>query len=72
ASLFPKFDFTNPLKAILLPGMFVFYLMSIFFGITLTYVIFSKVYLLLVLIGWLFLALVIVKFGKIRLERMDL
>ncbi len=72
ASLFPKFDFTNPMKAILLPGVFVFYLISIFFGMTLTYVIFSKVYLSLMLIAWLLLALVLVKFGKIRLERMDL
>lgn len=72
ASLFPKFDFTNPMKAVLLPGVFVFYLMSIFFGITLTYVIFTKVYFLLMLVAWLLLALVIVKFGKVKLERMDL
>ena len=72
ASLFPKFDFTNPMKAVLLSGVFVFYLMSIFFGITLTYVIFTRVYFLLVLFAWLLLALVIVKFGKIKLEHMDL
>lgn len=72
ASLFPKFDFTNPMKAVLLPGIFIFYLMSISFGITLTYVIFSKLYLLLMLIAWLIIALILVKFGQKRLERMDI
>jgi len=72
ASLFPRFDFTNPMRAVLLPGIFIFYLMSISFGLTLTYVIFSKLYLLLMLIIWLIIALTLVKFGEKRLERIDI
>ncbi len=71
ASIFPKFDFTNPMKAILLPGVFVFYFISIFFGITLTYVIFSKLYLLLVFIVWSLIAFILVKYGEKKLERMN-
>jgi len=72
AAIFPKFDFTNPMKAISMPGVLAFYFMSIMFAITLTFMSsIARYFIPLILLVWEAIALVLLKIGKRRLEKMD-
>ena len=73
AALFPKFDFTNPMRAASLPGFLTFYLIASLFGATLIGAVSAEWYfILLVMIPWAGVALILMKVGKERLERMDI
>jgi len=73
AGLFPKFDFTSPMKAASLPGLLLLYLLSLLFGITLIGVISFRWYLAppLALAPWAVIALVFMRISRNRLEKMD-
>ena len=73
AGLFPKFDFTSPMRAASLPGLLVLYLISLLFGITLIGVISFRWYLAppLALAPWAVIALVFMRISRNRLEKMD-
>ena len=65
AAIFPKFDFTNPMKAVSIPALITLYLIATVFGLTLSLAISSALYLTpLVLIIWF-------RTGQAKLERMD-
>jgi hypothetical protein len=73
AALFPKFDFTNPMRAASLPGLFMLYLIVFLFGVTFIGTISVGWYFTpLVLIPWAGIALILMKVGQERLERMDI
>jgi ABC-2 type transport system permease protein len=73
SALFPKFDSTNPSRAISVPGFFGFYLVSILFIATLALV--SIIQWFFAVIGvfvWTVIAILLLKFGQKKLEKMDL
>ena len=63
AGLFPKFDFTNPMRAASLPGILVLYLIALFFGATFIGIGSIRWYLVppLALAPWAGVALVLMK-----------
>jgi ABC-type Na+ efflux pump permease subunit len=72
AALFPKFDFTNPMRAASVPGILALYLITFLFITTFVLLIPAGWYLNpLVLIPWAGAALMLLKFGQKRLERID-
>ena len=72
AALFPKFDFTNPMRAASLPGIVTLYLLVLLFGATLIAAIAAGWYfVLLVMIPWAGIAVMLMKIGQNRLERRD-
>ena len=73
SALFPKFDFTNPMKAILAPGLYAFYFITILFVGTLVMVTyFQWFFTLILMIFWAVVATVLFKLGQKRLEKMDI
>jgi ABC-2 type transport system permease protein len=73
SALFPKFDWTNPARAVSVPGFFGFYLVSILFTATLA--LFSFVQWFFAVIGvfvWTVIAILLLKFGQKKLEKMDI
>jgi predicted permease len=73
AALFPKFDFTNPMRAASLPGLLMLYLMAFLFGITFVGTITAGWYFTpLVMIPWAGIALMLMRAGQERLERIDI
>jgi predicted permease len=73
AALFPKFDFTNPMRAASLPGILSLYLIALLFGVTFIGIISAGWYLApLVLVPWAGIALMLMKAGQERLEKMDI
>jgi len=72
AALFPKFDFTNPMRAASLPGLAMLYLIVFLFGVTFIGAISVSWYLApLALIPWAGVAFVMLKLGQERLEKLD-
>jgi len=72
AAIFPKFDFTNPIRAASLPGIFTLYLVVILFGVTFVGIIsIGWLFTPLVLAFWAGVALTLMKIGWSRLEKMD-
>ena len=73
SALFPKFDFTNPMKAVLAPGIYAFYLITILFVGTLVMVTyFQWFFALIAMVIWAVVALVLLKLGQKRLEKIDI
>ena len=73
SALFPKFDFTNPTKAVSLPGLLMLYLIAFLFGLTLVGIVTAGWHLVpLVLFPWAGVAFALMKAGQDRLERMDI
>lgn len=73
SALFPKFDFTNPLRAASLPGTLILYLITAFFGFTLVGVTYLEWYFApLALAPWAGIALILMMSGIKRLEKIDL
>lgn len=73
SSLFPKFDFTNPMKAVLAPGLYAFYLITILFVSTLVAIsYFQWFFTLIAMVIWAVVALVLLNLGQRRLEKMDI
>jgi hypothetical protein len=73
AALFPKFDFTNPMRAASLPGIFTLYLLSFIFAGTFIGAMAASWYFVpLVLVPWAGVALILMKVARERLERMDI
>jgi len=73
AALFPKFDFTNPMRAASLPGLLALYLMAFLFGATFIGTVVAEWYLTpLFMILWAGIALILMKVGQERLERIDI
>jgi len=73
AALFPKFDFTNPMRAASLPGLLALYLMAFLFGATFIGTVAAEWYLTpLFMILWAGIALILMKVGQERLERIDI
>lgn len=73
AGLFPKFDFTNPMKAASLPGLLILYLIALLFGVTFIGIGSIRWYLVppLALVPWAGVALILMKISRVRLEKMD-
>ncbi len=73
AGLFPKFDFTNPMRAASLPGLLVLYLIALLFGATFIGIGSIRWYLVppLALVPWAGVALILMKISRDRLEKMD-
>ena len=73
AGLFPKFDFTNPMKAASLPGLLMLYLIALLFGVTFIGIGSIRWYLVppLALVPWAGIALILMKISRVRLEKMD-
>jgi len=73
SALFPKFDFTNPMKAVLAPGIYAFYLITILFVGTLVMVTyFQWFFTLIAMVIWAVVALVLLRLGQKRLEKIDI
>jgi ABC-2 type transport system permease protein len=73
SALFPKFDFTNPLKAVLAPGLYAFYLITILFVGTMVMITYTQwFYTLIAMIFWAVVALVLLRLGQKRLEKIDI
>jgi ABC-2 type transport system permease protein len=73
SALFPKFDYTNPMKAASLPGMLALYLIVFIFGFTFIGVAKVRWYLVpLLLVPWTVIAFVLIKMGVNKLEKMDI
>jgi hypothetical protein len=72
AALFPKFDFTNPMRAASLPGLLMLYLIVAIFGLTFIGIINIRWYMApSVLIPWAAIASLLMKVGQEKLGRMD-
>jgi len=72
AAIFPKFDFTSPMRASSLPGLLMLYLMALLFGVTFVGSTgFGWRFTPLVLVFWAAVALTLMKIGWNRLEKMD-
>jgi len=72
AAIFPKFDFTNPMRASSLPGLLLLYLFSVLFGVTFVGIASIGWYFTpLVLAPWAGVVLILMKVGQNRLEKMD-
>ena len=73
AGLFPRFDFTSPMRASSLPGLLMLYLIALLFGATFIGVMSIKWYLVppLALAPWAGVALILMKASWSRLEKMD-
>ena len=73
AGLFPKFDFTNPMRAASLPGLLMLYLIALLFGATFIGIGSIRWYLVppLALAPWAGIALILIKISRNRLEKMD-
>jgi ABC-2 type transport system permease protein len=73
SALFPKFDSTNPSRAISVPGFFGFYLVSILFTTTLALVSFVQWFFIVIgVFVWTVIAILLIKFGQKKLEKMDI
>lgn len=73
AAMFPKFDFTTPLRAASMPGIFLLYLMAFLFGITFAGIASFGWYLTpLVLVPWAGVVFILLRIGQKRLEKMEL
>jgi len=73
SALFPKFDFTNPMKAVLAPGIYAFYMITVLFVSTLVAVAYFKwFFTLIAMVIWAVVAIILLKLGQKRLEKMDI
>ena len=72
SALFPKFDFSNPMKAVLAPGIYAYYFITVLFVGTLVLITyFQWFFTLIVMTFWAVVATVLFKLGQKRLEKMD-
>jgi len=73
AGLFPKFDFTNPMRAASMPGLLMLYLIALLFGATFIGIGSIRWYLVppLALAPWAGVALILMKISRARMEKMD-
>jgi predicted permease len=72
AALFPKFDFTNPMRAASVPGILTLYLISFLFMLTFVVLVPAGWYFNpFALIPWAVVALIMLRSGQNRLERLD-
>jgi ABC-2 type transport system permease protein len=72
SALFPKFDFTNPMKAVLVPGIYTFYLITILVVGTLVLVTYVQWFFTLIAMSfWAVIAVILFKLGQRKLEKMD-
>jgi ABC-2 type transport system permease protein len=72
AALFPRLDYTNPMRAIAVPGLYAFYLISMLFIATMMLVPYTNwIFMLLGIVFWSVVAGVLLKLGIRRLEKMD-
>jgi len=72
AALFPKFDFTNPMRAASVPGILALYLITFLFMLTFVVLVPAGWYFNpLALIPWAGVALIMFRSGQNRLERLD-
>lgn len=72
AAIFPKFDFTSPMRAASLPGLLMLYLIALLFGVTFVgSTSFGWHFIPLVLVFWAAVALTLMKIGWSRLEKVD-
>ncbi len=72
AALFPKFDFTNPMRAASVPGILTLYLITFLFMLTFVVLVPAGWYFNpLALIPWAVVALIMLRSGQNRLERLD-
>ena len=73
AALFPKFNFASPMRAASLPGLLMLYLITSLFGFSFIGTVSAGWrFTPLVLIPWAGIALILMKIGQERLERMDI
>ena len=73
AAIFPKFDFTSPIRAASMPGLFLLYLIVFIFGGTFVGIVTIGWYFSpLVLAPWAGVILILMKIGRKRLEKMDI
>ena len=73
AAIFPKFDFTSPMRAASMPGLFLLYLLTLLFtGTFIGIITIGWYYTPMVLAPWAGVILVLMKIGQNRLEKMDI
>jgi hypothetical protein len=73
AAIFPKFDFTSPMRAASMPGILLLYLIALLFGGSLVGVTsLGWHYAPLVLVPWAGVVMMLTKVGQSRLEKMDI
>lgn len=73
AALFPRFDFTNPMRAVSMPGMLGLYLTAGLFSATVVFMRYVSWYFIpLILAPWTIIALILIKISVKRLEKIDL
>ena len=72
AAIFPKFDFTTPMRAASFPGLLILYFIALLFGATfLGIATLGWLFTPLVLVPWAGIVLILMRVGQSRLERMD-
>lgn len=72
SALFPKFDWSNPTRAISVSGFLGFYFVTMFFIVTLTLVSYSHWYFgVLGGVIWTIISIALVEMGKKKLEKLD-
>ena len=72
AAMFPKFDYSNPIRAASLPGFLILYFIVFLFGFTFVTTTTTGWYFApLVLAPWAGIILILMKVGQNRLEKMD-
>ncbi len=72
AALFPRFDFTNPMRAASVPGILTLYLLSFLFMLTFVVLVPAGWYFNpFALVPWAVVALIMLRSGQNRLERLD-
>ncbi len=72
SALFPKFDWSNPTRAVSVAGFLGFYFVTMFFVITLVLISYSHWYFnVLGVIVWTIISITLIKMGKKKLERLD-
>ncbi len=72
ASLFPRLDYTNPMRAIEVPGLYSFYIIAmLFIGSIMVTTYGNWILMVLVFVFWGIIAGILLRLGVRKLERMD-
>lgn len=72
ASIFPRLDFTNPMRAIAVPGLYSFYIISMLFIATMMLLSYTNwIFMLLAMVFWFAIAAFLLRLGIKKLEKMD-
>lgn len=72
SALFPKFDWSNPARAVSVSGFLGFYFITMFFIATLAMISYSRWYFgVLGITIWVLISMMLIRMGKKRLEKLD-